>query len=468
MKGYETMKATKKLLALVLAVVMIMAMAVTASAASTATVTIENAQKGSTYTFYKLFEYDETNKWYKVIGTDEWKAVIAKYFSLDTNGYILGKNTALTPYPSDSELAAALVADMKALDSANVPSSTTVTAGDGTTNATLELGYYLMTSTLGGDKTIASLAMITKDGLKIREKNTPDGLPKIEKTYADGSTGGSYSIGDIVEFKIVITVEEGATKYTVHDKAQDLDIDLDHVDYSIVTSTGATVTGTVKKDALGDDCSFHIVLEVSEALKAYDTITIKYKATVTDENPSNKAWLDKDPGTDDPGTSSYNYGFTVEKTNGEGTKLSGAEFVLSRNTDGKFATFADGKLTGWVATADAATKLTSGADGTFTVSGLAAGDYTLTEITAPIGYKKLDGTINVKIQETIVEGKPTGDYIIKSTADSVSGSIVTVINTPIDPLPETGGMGTTMFYMLGGLMAAAALVLLTSKKRMAA
>ena len=316
MKGIETMKATKKLLALVLAVVMIMAMAVTSSAA---TVTIENAQEKTVYTFYQLFEYDTDKEWYKVTN-DDWKAVLSAYFEFDTNGYILKKTTTLT----DAELAA----ELKNLITDDVPSKT-VTAGTAPVEADLALGYYLMVSQLGGTTSRASLAAIYKEGLTIREKNTPDGLPSIKKTYADGKTDGEYSIGDTAYFKVVITVEENGQAYTVHDIASDLTVDYSSV--QVVTSTGAGVDFEVKTSDLGDSCTFHIDLAVENALEAYDTIIITYNATVTGDNPTNKADLSTGVGSDDPGTSSYNYGFTVKKTNADGTTvLEGAVFTLSR------------------------------------------------------------------------------------------------------------------------------------------
>ena len=90
--------------------------------------------------------------------------------------------------------------------------------------------------------------------------------------------------------------------------------------------------------------------------------------------------------------------------------------------------------------------------------------------------KKLVGTINVNIEAVLdSDGKPTAKAVITASGAGVTvsgsadiGFTVAVKNNPIDPLPDTGGMGTTVFYVLGGLMVAAALVLLTSKKRMAA
>lgn len=445
MKGNETMKATKKLLALVLAVVMIMAMAATASAA---TVTIQNAEAGKNYKFYKMFDY--VDGWYKA--TTEWKDVVDDYFELNADGYILSKTTSL----SDAALAAAL--------KENIPTGASAVTVVAPNTADLALGYYLMVSELGGTDSLASLAMVTGD-VTIREKNTPTGLPAIKKTYADGTTDGDYSIGDTAAFKVVITAQEGGQSYTVHDIAEDLNVDYSSI--SIEASNGAAVTYTVKTTGITDSCTFEIELEVAEALEAYETITITYNATVTGNNPTNKASLSTGVGADDPGTSSYNYGFSVQKTNGTDT-LEGAEFILSRVKDGvtQYAKFESGVLSGWTTVESEADVLVAG---TFNVSGLAAGSYVLTEKTAPIGYKKLGLPINVAIIPNLTDGKPNGTAKIEASGGdgvSVNGTIISVQNNPIDPLPETGGMGTTMFYTLGGLMAAAALVLLTSKKRM--
>lgn len=488
MKGYETMKATKKLLALVLAVVMIMAMAATAFAdepnldeptTTKTTVTIENAQKGTKYTFYKLFSYTG-KEWYRV--TSEWDEVLRYkkeggtekgYFDLDTIGYILSKTTK----ENEASLAKLLKEQI-----AGKTITKEVTAETDTVTVELELGYYLMVSELGGTESKASLAVIDKNGLKIREKNTPDGLPYLKKTYANGETDGEYNIGDTANFKIVITVQEGFKTDIVHDIATDLIINYSSVKVVVTPKNGAAYELVSPAFSVtqnpGDGCTFDISLTVAEPLKAYDTITITYSAIVDGDNPTNKAWLDKkDPGTDDPGTNSYNYGFKVQKTDNKNNPLDGAVFTLSRlkEIDGaevrQYAQFdKDGKLTGWTTEEDKATPLTAG---TISVSGLAAGTYYLRETVAPIGYKKLSEDISISISAIINKdtGKPTGKAkieVLKDELAKVDGSTVNVKNSPIDPLPETGGMGTTMFYMLGGLMAAAALVLLTSKKRMAA
>lgn len=113
-------------------------------------------------------------------------------------------------------------------------------------------------------------------------------------------------------------------------------------------------------------------------------------------------------------------------------------------------------------------------NGVITFTGLGAGTYTITELVAPDGYNKLTTPITVVISATvpeeIVEGseKVTWTATVNGTSATVNNGVVeyTVENNAGSTLPETGGMGTTLFYIVGGIMVAAAAVLLVTKRRM--
>lgn len=121
-----------------------------------------------------------------------------------------------------------------------------------------------------------------------------------------------------------------------------------------------------------------------------------------------------------------------------------------------------------------------GADGKLKFTGLGAGTYTITELEAPAGYNKLETPIEV----TITWAAPTGNsnectwtYSGTDYTDANNNKqhdegepylpTVTVINQKGSTLPSTGGIGTTLFYVFGGIMVLAAVVLLITKKRMA-
>lgn len=114
------------------------------------------------------------------------------------------------------------------------------------------------------------------------------------------------------------------------------------------------------------------------------------------------------------------------------------------------------------------------------MKGLAAsGDYTLTETEAPTGYNKLDYTIPVKATKMTASTTTTtiyfdddGNIVDEKTEKPVTikfdvpVAAVNVINEAGAQLPSTGGMGTVMFYVLGGILVVAAGVLLVTKRRM--
>ena len=104
------------------------------------------------------------------------------------------------------------------------------------------------------------------------------------------------------------------------------------------------------------------------------------------------------------------------------------------------------------------TEITTDATGKFKIEGLDAGTYYLKETEAPAGYNKLDTVVKVVIDHN---GK------INATEDQPAGATqIEVENKSGSELPETGGMGTTNFYVLGSILVLGAAVLLITKKRM--
>jgi fimbrial isopeptide formation D2 family protein/LPXTG-motif cell wall-anchored protein len=124
---------------------------------------------------------------------------------------------------------------------------------------------------------------------------------------------------------------------------------------------------------------------------------------------------------------------------------------------------------------------TTGEDGEIYISGLSAGIYKLTEVTAPDGYNLLENPITVKVTCTVDANSSSNLPIWKFEADKNGGenysdtAITTlndgtgelkVQNSAGTTLPSTGGMGTTIFYVLGSILMAGAVILLISKRRM--
>lgn len=112
---------------------------------------------------------------------------------------------------------------------------------------------------------------------------------------------------------------------------------------------------------------------------------------------------------------------------------------------------------------------TVGADGILRFEGLSAGTYTITEIRAPHGYNLLEKPITVTIGFTAPVAPSTYCTWTYTGTDVVNGTNtnhVTVTNQTGTELPSTGGTGTTLFYLIGGILVLIAGVLLVTKKRM--
>ncbi len=218
------------------------------------------------------------------------------------------------------------------------------------------------------------------------------------------------------------------------------------------------------------------------------------------------------PGADDPiGTTPDDITYTyvtdliIEKVDANGNHLEGAEFTLTgeklnkvivlkdvytKAEDGTYWKLTDGTYTTDAPTEETQSKYVSttvkysmetvtevitvteevnvtaavGSDGLLKFEGLSAGEYTITEITAPAGYNLLDDPITVTITWTApAEGSTECTWTYSEPAVE---NTVTIVNQAGTQLPETGGIGTTLFYIVGGVLVLAAVVLLVTKKRM--
>jgi LPXTG-motif cell wall-anchored protein len=106
---------------------------------------------------------------------------------------------------------------------------------------------------------------------------------------------------------------------------------------------------------------------------------------------------------------------------------------------------------------------TVGEDGILRFEGLGVGEFTIKEIKAPEGYNILTEELKVNISWD----KTTGDFTYEGAVDNNGVARITIVNQAGSELPSTGGIGTTMFYVFGGILVLAAVVLLVTKKRMA-
>lgn len=160
----------------------------------------------------------------------------------------------------------------------------------------------------------------------------------------------------------------------------------------------------------------------------------------------------------------FTYGLDVTKVDSKNdkTKLKDAEFKL-KNSDGKWATITDGKVTGWTATENDGAVLKSDAEGNFKVTGLDNGTYTLVETKAPAGYNLPANGFSVTLEATTENNQTWNgtastaltDLVVKVDQTNGTGNVdtglgaITIKNTQGSSLPSTGGMGTVLLYVAG-------------------
>ena len=165
----------------------------------------------------------------------------------------------------------------------------------------------------------------------------------------------------------------------------------------------------------------------------------------------------------------YNFDIVIDKVNGtDGTKkLKGAEFILYKeNTDKKKLYCQRDETSGtvdWVSEKNDATKVTTDAQGAASFKGLNIGHYYLEEVKAPDGYNTLEKPVGVDVLAYSANGQIDTNAELNGNRYQVTS---TITNNKGTVLPSTGGIGTTIFYVVGGLLMVGAAILLITKKRM--
>lgn len=300
----------------------------------------------------------------------------------------------------------------------------------------------------------------TFDGDRPDGENTP-GLPAEDANKVLGETPEEKTLTYVTELDI--------TKY-VNSVAEN----------HLLAGAEFTLTGTSKQ----------VVLNTVDYYEASEngTYYLLLDGTYTETAPTGTEYVEIGVGTKDT-TTGYiknedgKFVVPTDKTQYEGKTI--YKLVKGTATDYADVNTKYEKKTATETTyvdADVSIELTTGADGKISFKDLGAGKYTLTETVTPDGFNTID-PIEFEIvftgpdrgvvtgQETCIWDIVSDDFEVSEGGNEQStGGIFSanIINKSGSLLPSTGGIGTTIFYVVGGILVIGAGILLVTKKRMSA
>lgn len=490
------MKRVKRVLALLAAFALVLAMAVPAWAEGANQYTI-SVPEGSNHTYqvYQIFTGDYSSdgklsniKWGKNSNSRGDSVNIGD--KVDEN--VLNQLAAVAGKPEEEKLA---VIEQYANLSENGMDTVSESKP-----IKVAAGYYLFKDTTTGISGNTYIAEVVGNvSIKAKNSHVPGFEKKLkdtndtEGTTTDWQDVADHDIGDAIPFKLEGTVpadydaEYTSYYFAFHDvEERGLTFNKDSV--KVYVDDDEIETGFEVKTSTTDGCSFEVVfsnLKDIKAVHAGSKIRVEYTSTLNDkaviggDGNLNKAQLEYSNNPRDTSSKDktvwdnvvvFTYQVVVNKYANsveENHKLAGAEFTLTK------------KLKDGTTKNIAVVKSPDGKQ--FTFKGLDDGEYTLTETVTPEGYNTIepitfnvsanheinwDGTGNRSaLLESLTGNKGTGE--ITFTSDKGTGALTTdIINKSGTVLPSTGGMGTTVFYVVGGGLMAVAVVLLVTKKRM--
>lgn len=502
----------KKIMTGILSAAMVLSMGMTAFAdngtTGTGSITISNAYKGQEYSIYKVFDFEVAgdNGVYKV--SDAFKNFRNNdLFTVDANDYVTVKlaNDA-DQTAKDTWAKAFAAAALSYAKTNNIAAITKTAPGKGdedpkTTSLTfdgLSYGYYITDSTVGA----ALLLNTVSDKVTITEKNK---IPDIIKEVQEDSTGkygatNDAEIGQTVKYQSTISLKQSATqtdKYVMHDTMTE---GLTYGEVESVTADGKTlVEGTdytvTAPAADGDSFDLSLTKAYLQAVTADQSIVVSYnavvnaKAVIGGKGNINKVYLEYNNGvtTEDHSTTTYVYNFDLFKY-AEGkadTALADAHFSFFRNEDyiydatktaaenlaantpvkfvlesGVYRVATPAEINNTSVTK--VTDIVTTAAGAIKISGLDADTYHLIETKAPAGYNLLTKDVTVLITRG---SDANGEWGVSKDGTKTADKQVKVENSTGALLPTTGGIGTTIFYVIGAILILGAAVALIVKRR---
>ena len=495
------MKKMRKIAGVLLALVMVFALAAPAFAAEAETysITINNDATGHTYEAYQIFKGDLNGH---TLSNVQWGDSVTNASSLPSAASVaerLDENYEGTdPLTIDQLLAMITLGE-------EVASTSTQTNGKYVIDG-LAPGYYLIKdlddSLTGKDDAYTEYMVKVVKNIETTPKSD---VPEFEKKVDDKNDSNTtqdeiewedsadHDIGDDVPFQLKATLANNVESYSsykvvFHDTmSAGLTFNADsvkvYVDGKLVT-TGYTVNTDCT-----DGCTFEVIINDAKAIGATNSsiITVEYTAELNENavlgstgNPNvayleysnNPNWEgdgDNQPGEpeDDEPTGKtpedkvivFTYKVIVNKVDENKNPLAGAGFTLYKlNAEsGEYEQIGE-ELFG-----DQMTQ--------FVWEGLDDGDYKLEETTTPAGYNTIEPIyFTITAEHEVLSDDPRltslngGDLF---TGEVSTGTVAAdVENKSGVELPETGGMGTTIFYTMGAMMALGAAILLITKKRM--
>ena len=501
------MKKMKRLVALALSVVMVLAMSVVAFAQNEdGTYNITAPATTHQYEIYQIFTGDLANG---TLSNVKW-GDNAKNENDDVTA-----NTEVPETVINALTAVNTSSDTEKLDVIKKYANLTNPVATITNGAIYkaQAGYYLIKdkdgSVTGNDAYTLYIVTVAGDVTIQPKSNKPSFEKKIKDTNdTTGDTTGwqdsaDYDIGDKIPFQLKGTVAANYADYKTyyfafHDKEEN-SLTFDPASVKVYVDGNKITSGYEVKtsEKTHSDCTFEIVFENLkgiDSVRAGSVITAEYESTLNNsavlgsQGNVNEAKLEysNNPNNEQVGRPEkpgetpwdnvivFTYKVVVNKVNEKKEPLTGAEFTLSKKLK-------DGT------TKDIA--VVKGDNGTsFTFRGLDDGDYILRETKTPAEYNTMkDITFTVTATHEIqwTEGART-DILTDLTGNAASGEITfskvsekideetdsanaglstTVINKKGSSLPSTGGIGTTIFYVVGGILMAGAAVLLITKRR---
>lgn len=453
-----------------------------------ASITIENASKGEEYSVYKLFNATVTGtKDGSIAYTGTIPDSLSAYFTADSVGNISAVDLTDNAEGLTEE---GRIAALKAWTESEGVTHVATGEGDGSalTFTGLTYGYYVITSTQGGGAAITVTS--TNPDAEIYDKNSTSPTPGKEglKTVDDDDV----SIGDTVTYKINFKASnyEGSgdeatqiEEYIITDTLPEFLSDVKVTSVKVGTESIKVKDENENDVALQFDEQGKITLswvnEDGNSKYANGVeVTITYTGVIDSDiavggetdanvNTAKVTWTGNDKGIEDT-EQVYTYVAAIQKVDESGQKLAGAKFrakgLTVSGTNGVYT------VVSYDSSEDASdgTEMICDANGYLIIKGLdSTAKLTVTETEAPAGYNKLTEAFELtptKTNSTITTTVDETTNVVTVAGASVDGTKVE--NKKGAELPSTGGMGTTLFYVVGGLLVVGAAVTMVVRKRM--